>query len=76
MTTKMNVAILVKGCVESRELYEELKPYKLNVMDMGGKTFVHATLDIRDPDIESILTICNKYGECDVEAHLVNKGSE
>ena len=73
MKTKMSMIIIVKDCTGSRELYEELKIYKLNVMDMGDKTLVYATVDIRDPDIEGILTICNKYGDCDVEAHLVDE---
>lgn len=76
MQTKMSVMIVVKDCVGSRELYEELREYKLNVTDLGSKTLVHAIVDIREPDMESILTICNKYGSCEVEAHLVEeKGS-
>lgn len=73
MKTKMSVMIVVKDCVGSRELYEELRKYKLNVTDLGSKTLVHAIVDIREPDMESILTICNKYGSCEVEAHLVEK---
>jgi hypothetical protein len=73
MKTKMSVSIIVNGCVESRELYEELKTYGLNVIDIGNKALVYATIDIRDPDIESILQICKKYGDCEVEAHPVDK---
>ena len=73
MKTKMSVVIVVKNCIESRELYDELKIYKLNVMDMGDRTLVYAIVDIREPDMEGILTICNKYGDCDVEAHLVDE---
>lgn len=73
MKTKMSVVIVVKNCIESKELYEELQKYKLNVMDMGDKTLVYAMIDIREPDMEDILTICNKYGSCDVEAHLVDE---
>ena len=73
MKTKMSVVIVVKNCIESRELYDELKIYKLNVMDMGDRTLVYAIIDIREPDMEGILTICNKYGDCDVEAHLVDE---
>lgn len=76
MQTKMSIMIVVKDCVGSRELYEELKKYKLNVVDIGSKALVHATIDIRESDMEDILTICNKYGSCEVEAHLVEeKGS-
>ena len=76
MQTKMSVMIVVKDCVGSREIYEELREYKLNVTDLGSKTLVHAIVDIREPDMEGILTICNKYGSCEVEAHLVEeKGS-
>lgn len=73
MKTKMSVVIVVKNCIESRELYDELKIYKLNVMDMGDRTLVYAIVDIREPDMEGILTICHKYGDCDVEAHLVDE---
>lgn len=73
MKTKMSVSIIVNGCMESRELYEELKAFRLNVMDVGNKALVYAIIDIRDPDIEQILQICNKYGDCEVEAHLVDK---
>lgn len=76
MQTKMSVMIVVKDCVGSRELYEELKKYKLNVVDIGSKALVHATIDIRESDMEDILMICNKYGSCELEAHLVEeKGS-
>lgn len=73
MKTKMSVVIVVKNCIESRELYDELKIYKLNVMDMGDRTLVYAIIDIREPDMEGILAICNKYGDCNVEAHLVDE---
>ena len=69
----MSVSIVVNGCIESKELFEELKVYKLNVIDVGNKALVYAIVDIRDPDIEGIIKICSKYGDCDVEAHLVDK---
>ena len=75
MKTKMSVMIVVKDCIESRELYHELERYKLNVMDMGDKTLVYAMIDIREPNIEEIIKICNRYGSCEVEAHLVDKDS-
>lgn len=78
MRTKMSVSIIVKGCTESKELCEELKttPYKLNTIDLGGKVLVYAYIDIRKPDIEDMLNICRKYGDCEVEAHLVEKDPE
>ena len=73
MSTEMSILIEVKNCKESRKLYDELKKYQLNVIDMGAKTVVHATIDIRDDAMENILKVCNKYGSCDVEAHLVGE---
>lgn len=73
MQTKMNVIITIKGEIDSVKLYKELSFYNLNVTDMLDKTFVYATIDIREPVIEEILKICNLYGECDVEAHTVRK---
>ena len=73
MQTKMSIFIVVNNCVDSRELYEELRPYKLNVVDIGSKALVHAVIDLREPDIESIVKICKEYGECEIDAHLVEK---
>ena len=73
MQTKMKIVITVKGAIDSAKLYEELSPYNFNVTDMIDKTLVHATIDIREPIIEKALKICNLYGECDVEAHMVGK---
>lgn len=76
MRTKMSVFIVINNCIESKELYDELKRYKINVIDVGNKALVYATIDIRESDIEDIVKICGKYGECEIEAHLVDeKGS-
>lgn len=68
MQTKMSVLIIIKGKINSKELYEDLKPYGLNVTDTGEKTMVYATIDIREPTIEYILETCNKYGDYEVHA--------
>lgn len=73
MSTEMSILIEVKNCTDSKQLYDELKKYKLNVIDMGAKTVVHATIDIRDDAMENIIKVCNKYGSCDIEAHLVGE---
>ena len=38
MSTEMSILIEVKNCTDSKQLYDELKKYKLNVIDMGAKT--------------------------------------
>ena len=73
MSTEMSILIEVKNCTDSKQLYDELKRYKLNVIDMGAKTVVHATIDIRDDAMENIIKVCNKYGSCYIEAHLVGE---
>lgn len=73
MQTKMSISIVVKNCTGSKELYEDLKPYKLNIIDIGSRALVHATIDIREPDVEDIIRICKKYGDCEIETHLVTK---
>lgn len=47
-------------CRDSRELYNELKRYGLNVTDMGSEVFVYG--DIDESDYEKILRICISYG--------------
>lgn len=73
MQTKMKIVITIKGAIDSIKLYKELSPYSFNVTDMLDKTLVYATIDIRESIIEEVLKICNLYGECDVEAHMVRK---
>lgn len=73
MQTKMNVYITIPAGIRSRELYERLQPFKANVTDMGDKVYVYMTIDIREDVIEKVLTICHEYGDCSVDAHMVNK---
>lgn len=73
MNTKMTVFITVKGKINSLELYERIKDYGANVTDLIDKTYVYAIIDIKEDAIEHILTICDEYGECDVEAHRVKE---
>ena len=73
MQTKMNVYVTVKPRVKSRELYERLLPYKANVTDIGDKVYVYTEIDIREDAIEHILKICKGYGDCSVDAHMVDE---
>lgn len=71
MQAKMNLCITVTPKVKSRELYEELLPYNANVIDLGDKVYVRTQIDIREDAIEKIIEICDRYGECSVDANLV-----
>ena len=71
MQTKMNLCITITPKIRSRELYERLLPYDANVIDLGDKVYVRTEIDIKEDAIEKILEICNNYGECSIDAHLV-----
>lgn len=71
MQTKMKVVVTIKGHIDSHKLYNQLQPYNLNVTDLGDKTLVYATIDIKEATIENILNVCGEYGECEVEARMV-----
>ena len=75
METRMNVFITIKPKIKSRELYEKLvlSQKGINVTDVGDKVYVYTQIDIREDDIERILAICKDYGDCSVDAHLVNE---
>lgn len=74
MNTKMSVLITLKGPIESKELYEDIKKYGANVTDMGEKVMVYVTIDIRNDAIEHIMTACHKYdNDCSVNAHMIQK---
>lgn len=71
MQTKMSVLVTIPGPIDSRELYEDIKRYGANVTDMGAKVLVYCKIDIREDAIEKILTSCNKYGDCEVNAQML-----
>lgn len=75
METRMNVFITIKPKIKSRELYEKLTLSQegVNVTDVGDKVYVYTQIDIREDAIERILAICKDYGDCSVDAHLVNE---
>lgn len=67
MTTKMNVFIKIPGRIDSKKLYDGIKCYHANVTDLGVKTLVYVTIDVREPVIEYILQTCYKYGGADIK---------
>ena len=71
MQTKMNLCITILPKIKSRELCEDLLPYDVDVTDLGNKACVRAQIDIREDTIEKLLAICDSYGDCSVDAHLV-----
>lgn len=72
MNTKMSVLITLKGPIESKELYEDIKKYGANVTDLGEKVMVYVTIDIRNDAIEHIMAACHKYdNDCSVNAHMI-----
>ena len=71
MQTSMNIYVTIKPKVKSRELYERLRPYNVNVTDLGDKVYVYTRMQLSRVDLEKVLSICNEYGECLVDAHMV-----
>lgn len=65
------VDIIIKGQIESKQLYEELRCYEPCVTDIITETYVSANVDLTMPDIENIIAICKKYGDCDIEVRNV-----
>lgn len=75
MQTKMDVYVTIKPRAKSRELYERLRQYGANVTDLGDTVYVYTKIDIREDSIGKILGICNEYGDCSVDAHMVGQAS-
>lgn len=74
MNTKMSVLVTIPGAIDSKELYEDIKQFGCNVTDLGDKTLVYATIDIRNSAIEYIMTACHKYNpDCEVKAHMLTE---
>lgn len=70
MRTSMSVYITVSPSSNGQELYNRLKSFKANVIDLGDSIFVTLDIDIREDTIEKVLMICREYGECVVEAYM------
>ena len=51
---------------DSKELYEDLKPFNMNVTDCGTVIYVHSN-DITANQIAGALSVCDKYGSYQVE---------
>lgn len=68
---RVKLFVHIKGEINSRELYEDIKCYDPCVTDIGTETFVTASVNITMFDAEKIITTCNKYGECDVQIEVL-----
>lgn len=55
------VNVEIKGKIESKELYQDLQGYNLNVTDLGEMTYVYGQSSMYDSMF--ILDICRKYGD-------------
>lgn len=56
-----DIFITIIDKTDSRALYEELKPYNLNVTDLGSTTYVYGRV-ATEAMFDNILAICEKYG--------------
>lgn len=71
MQTKMDVYITVVPTINNSEIQERLQQYDVKTTNSGTNVQVYARIDIREDAIEKILKICQEYGDCSVDAHLV-----
>lgn len=71
--TIMRIIITFPGnSVDSRELYEDLKRYNVNVTDMSTCIYVYRD-GITANEIAKVLSICDKYGTYDVSITALKK---
>ena len=59
-------------CIDSWELYQDLKRYRVNVMDLGTVVYVYKN-GITATQIANVLAICDKYGAYSVSELQRNK---
>jgi hypothetical protein len=55
------INVTIKGKIDSKELWEDIKRYNVNVTEVGEVTFVHGEASMYDSMF--IIDICRKYGE-------------
>lgn len=64
--------VTMKDCDKGQEIYDRVKPRKINVTEMPGTIYVHGDV----PDIAvavEIISICEEYGEAEVELASVGR---
>lgn len=55
------INVTIKGKIDSKQLWEDIKRYDVNVTEMGEITFVHGEASMYDSMF--IIDICHKYGD-------------
>jgi hypothetical protein len=55
------INVTINGKIDSKELWEDVKCYDINVTDLGEVTFVYGEVSMFDSLI--IISICRKYGD-------------
>lgn len=75
MQASTNIYVMIRPRVNSRELYERLKPYNVSVTDLGNKVYVYTRIQLREADLKKVLEICNEYGDCYVDAQMAKAPS-
>lgn len=58
------------GNIDSRELYNMVEKYEINVTDMDGEVILYGM--IHSYELCSILSICEKFGITEVYVNEVN----
>lgn len=61
----MRIYITFQTEIKSQELYNELKPFKMNVTDIGTQVYAYCS-NILLTEIPQVLVICDKYGLYDL----------
>lgn len=62
----MNLYIIIKGAINSKELYLKLRPYDVNVIDMCTETYIFAGA-LNEYEVDNIIKTCKSYGEFTVD---------
>jgi len=53
--------VTIEGKIESRDLWEDVHRFRVNVTDMIHYTWVYGELSMKDAMI--VISICRKYGD-------------
>ena len=71
MLVRMSLYITINAKIDSRKLYEELKRFDMNVLDLGKKTVAYRNMDIGRQNIDCIIATCSKYGNIAIKGKTI-----